>query len=277
MVNGSGSGGGASGSLNREEGFVDPAAEGEKAARECADKGGNDELCAWARNIAEEAARRHNETIKATWQAVEAHKEAASSETPASSAHAYAGPSTVMQVAAPMPEMYDGTGDLRLWFRRYENCGQAVGWQEDAMAAHLGGYLSGQFFECWEKNAKVGPYKEGKAFRAVQRGQMLTAIGEYVFIDHEEESPSGDDPAPRDGSLISGHAVWPGPSTWLSEGLHEILLLVTIKLLLLAFGTCSSLIQELLNVDHTRWLTSCSQKMWADIFNVVIESSIDTI
>ncbi|KAF4673453.1 hypothetical protein FOZ60_001594 [Perkinsus olseni] len=163
MVNGSGSGGGASGSLNREEGFVDPAAEGEKAARECADKGGNDELCAWARNIAEEAARRHNETIKATWRAVEAHKDSASSETPASSAHAYAGPSTVMQVAAPMPEMYDGTGDLRLWFRRYENCGQAVGWQEDAMAAHLGGYLSGQFFECWEKNAKDGPYKEGKA------------------------------------------------------------------------------------------------------------------
>ncbi|KAF4679994.1 hypothetical protein FOZ60_014257 [Perkinsus olseni] len=121
MVNGSGSGGGASGSLNREEGFVDPAAEGEKAARECADKGGNDELCAWARNIAEEAAR-----------PVEAHKDSASSETPASSAHAYAGPSTVMQVAAPMPEMYDGTGDLRLWFRRYENCGQAVGWQEDA-------------------------------------------------------------------------------------------------------------------------------------------------
>ncbi|KAF4703905.1 hypothetical protein FOZ63_018608, partial [Perkinsus olseni] len=32
--------------------------------------------------------------------------------------------------------------------------------------------------------------------------KMLTAIGEYVFIDHEEESPSGDDPAPRDVRLL---------------------------------------------------------------------------
>ncbi|EER12456.1 hypothetical protein Pmar_PMAR001253 [Perkinsus marinus ATCC 50983] len=158
MVNGSGSGsgpgvvpgpeGGSSGSLNREDGFVDPAAEGERAARD------------------EETARRHNETIKTTCQAVGSHKDSSSSEpceTSIPPVHAYGGLPTVMQVSAPMPEKYDGTGDLRLWFRRYENCGQAVGWSEGAMAAHLGGYLAGQFFECWEKNAKCGPYRQGKA------------------------------------------------------------------------------------------------------------------
>ncbi|KAF4668731.1 hypothetical protein FOL47_002906 [Perkinsus chesapeaki] len=46
-------------SINAEEGFLNPVEEGKTVVEQCERKGGSDELCAWARSTAEEAARRH--------------------------------------------------------------------------------------------------------------------------------------------------------------------------------------------------------------------------
>ncbi|KAF4649271.1 hypothetical protein FOZ61_001526 [Perkinsus olseni] len=117
--------------------------EGQRAWDQLHAQGAEDGVCDAARREAERTAREYNALVE-TAESLSAR------------------PPMAMQVVAPMPEKFDGTSDLRVWLRRFESDALAVGWSDSQMAACLGSYLTGEYFECWKENAAGQSFEEDK-------------------------------------------------------------------------------------------------------------------
>ncbi|KAF4649895.1 hypothetical protein FOL46_001361, partial [Perkinsus olseni] len=137
--------------------------EGQRAWDQLHAQGAEDGVCDAARREAERTAREYNALVE-TAESLSARVNSTGSATSARATGSgdVGQPPMAMQVVAPMPEKFDGTSDLRVWLRRFESDALAVGWSDSQMAACLGSYLTGEYFECWKENAAGQSFEEDK-------------------------------------------------------------------------------------------------------------------